>query len=680
MAKKIDYRKAQQEATAQTTAPKSAPIAVAKKASSIKWLFFVFGFLLYANTVSYEYVLDDKISIVNNQFTLKGFDGIGDHLTNELFTGFFGVKKNLVSGGRYRPLAHVMFCIEYELFGLNPAIGHFINAVCYGLIGLLLYLILLQLFPPNENKKWYTTFPAIAILLFLVHPLHTEVVANIKSRDELLSLLGALGATWFTLQWVAKKDMLSLALSGVCFFLGLMSKETAIVFIGGIPLMLYFFTKTGFKEWAISLLPIIFVTAIYLVIRGQVVGFDNGEPAKELMNNPFLKATSSQMYATILLTMGIYLKLLFLPHPLTHDYYPKQIPIIDISDWRALLPLAIYLILIVIAILGLRKKSMTSFAIIWYLGTFILFSNLFFPIGTFMNERFMFVPSIGFSMLVAWFVLEKLPQLVSAIKPPVQLALLAFIILGFSFKTISRNKAWESDYTLAITDVETSSNSAKVQMSAGLSLIEKSKEITDKNRKVVILNEAIQHLTKSLELYPNYIQPMHLLGNAYYEGEDYEQAITFYENCLKINPQFAAGVQNLTHVGDLMVSKANYPMAAKSYTALLRYDSTNVAVLGKTAEVYGKYMNDLATSAIYLQKALKFDPNNIENLQRMGVIYAMQGATAQAIQLWERCLQLDAKNASITQNLAIAYGQIGNAQRANELMAKAVELDPSLKR
>src|ERR1043166_116053 len=96
-------------------------------------LLFLFGFLLYVNTISFQYVLDDKLAITENQFTKKGFAGIKDHLTHEMFTGFFGKQKNLVEGGRYRPLAMITFAIEWQLFGDNPYISHFINAVLYGL-------------------------------------------------------------------------------------------------------------------------------------------------------------------------------------------------------------------------------------------------------------------------------------------------------------------------------------------------------------------------------------------------------------------------------------------------------------------------------------------------------------------------------------------------------------------
>jgi len=86
-----------------------------KQNKKIYLILFIFTFLLYGNTLTHDFALDDAIVITDNDFTKKGIRGIPDILTNDTFTGFFGVKKNLVSGGRYRPLSLVLFAIEYQL-------------------------------------------------------------------------------------------------------------------------------------------------------------------------------------------------------------------------------------------------------------------------------------------------------------------------------------------------------------------------------------------------------------------------------------------------------------------------------------------------------------------------------------------------------------------------------------
>jgi len=124
--------------------PKAKKVSPLTKALP-SWLYdhttklaIIFGLacFIYANTLGNGYALDDAIVITDNMFTKKGFDGVGDHFTNELFYGFFKdeSKANLVAGGRYRPLSVAMFAVEYGIFGENAMIGHLINVLLYGLI------------------------------------------------------------------------------------------------------------------------------------------------------------------------------------------------------------------------------------------------------------------------------------------------------------------------------------------------------------------------------------------------------------------------------------------------------------------------------------------------------------------------------------------------------------------
>ena len=119
-----------------------------KNTSLHKWLIFTVAFLLYGNTLTHEYTQDDAIVIYDNMFTTAGFSGIPGILKYDTFYGFFKVegKDKLVAGGRYRPLTLVMFAVEYAVFGESPFIGHLGNVLRYGLLGLVLYLLLLKLF------------------------------------------------------------------------------------------------------------------------------------------------------------------------------------------------------------------------------------------------------------------------------------------------------------------------------------------------------------------------------------------------------------------------------------------------------------------------------------------------------------------------------------------------------
>ncbi|MDP4934065.1 MAG: hypothetical protein NWR30_05095 [Salibacteraceae bacterium] len=295
MSKQRRYHKNQQPEVQQPE-PEVEILQEEPSASKKNWMpyiiTFLLGFALYANTIPFDYTLDDKLYITANEFTKKGIDGIHDIWTNDLMTGFFGSKKNLVEGGRYRPLSQTTHAIEWQIFGNNPEISHLINVVLYGLIGMLLLSVLKRIFSWKEDRWWWS-IPFVATALFLAHPTHTEVGASIKSRDEILSVLFALMAFRSVLVYIKNGHFLHVILAGFWFFSSILSKESSATFIGVIPLTLIFFPQGSFKRSALSMTGMVAFVGLYLMIRTSVYS-DHGDSmlvANELMNKPYILAT-----------------------------------------------------------------------------------------------------------------------------------------------------------------------------------------------------------------------------------------------------------------------------------------------------------------------------------------------------------------------------------------------------
>ena len=136
----------------------------------LRWTIFLFGFLLYANTITHDFTQDDAIVITQNQFTQKGLSGIPGLFQYDTFFGFFKEegKTNLVSGGRYRPLTPMMFAFEYALVGNTPWLGHLVNAILYGFTGFILFQFLL-LFLARIGFKEHTVWIAgLSCIIFLI--------------------------------------------------------------------------------------------------------------------------------------------------------------------------------------------------------------------------------------------------------------------------------------------------------------------------------------------------------------------------------------------------------------------------------------------------------------------------------------------------------------------------------
>ncbi|MFA5782847.1 MAG: tetratricopeptide repeat protein, partial [Bacteroidales bacterium] len=679
-------------------------------------VYFLFGFalLLYANSLFNQYALDDRLMITENQFTKKGFNGIGDILSTDSFVGFFGKQKNLVAGGRYRPLSHITFAIEYALFGFNPFIGHLINILLYAFSCLLVYKALLKLFP-SGNKHWYLTIPFIATMLFIAHPIHTEVVANIKGRDEILSLLGSFGALYFILKYIEKDRTLDLVWASLVFFFALMSKENAITFVVIIPLTLYFFTKSPLKKALISMGCLAVVSVIFIFIRYSVLGFLMGSKIEyELLNNPFIGANTVQKFATIFYTWGKYLILLLFPHPLTHDYYPKQIPIIGMTDFRAILSLLFYLFLIAYAFLRIRKKDVVSYCILFFGLAFSISSNLIFPIGTFMNDRFMFIPLLGFSIVIAYLFVEKFQKWFSEnISRIAVFTILGSVLLAYSVKTISRNPVWKDDYTLFTTDVKVSENSAKCNVSAGGQTLELAEKEADEVKKKKMIENAINYLNKGIAIHPRYTAGWLLLGKAMIDLEDYKKSREYYETALKISPGQKEALNNWLYCAQMSAKNKDYSEALISYRKLISYqpanndlyvqlagvyenenqidsvlnimnrllvkDSMYAPALSKKGEVYGKYLNNIDKSIEYLVKAYAVSPNDASLLENIGVAYGIKKDYEKSIEFFNKAIAVKPDNPQTYANLAGSYLNMGNKKKAAECQAKVAELQKKQK-
>ena len=226
------------------------------------------SFLLYANTFGHDYAQDDAIVITDNMFTQDGINGISGLLTKDTFFGFFKVegKEALVAGGRYRPLSLLTFAIEQEIFGSSPAVSHFFNAVLYALLCVIIYLTLVIILVKTRVRDALPWFAFIATMIFAFHPIHTEAVANIKGRDEIMAFLLGLSAIYILVR-DKHSEIIKWTSAAVLFLLALMSKENAITLIPVCFLIFWYLRKETFSQSMKPTMAIIAGTIVFLVIR-----------------------------------------------------------------------------------------------------------------------------------------------------------------------------------------------------------------------------------------------------------------------------------------------------------------------------------------------------------------------------------------------------------------------------
>ncbi len=665
-------------------------------------ILLIMAFGLYIQTVQYDYALDDQMIITNNDFTQDGLAGIPDVLSNDAFTGFFGTQKKLVAGGRYRPLSQLMFATEYEIFGNNPFVGHLVNVLLYVLTAYILYCVLMFLFQGSDRKQWYVGIPFLAALFFIVHPLHTEAVANIKGRDEILSVLFSLWSLYFVLHYTKSSRRIFLLFSGIMFLLGLLSKENTVTFLAVVPLTLFFFTSTLRRNYLYILSALLVSFGVYLILRYNALGYlISNEKIDEILNDPYAKASFAERHATNFYTWLIYLKLMIFPHPLTHDYYPKQIPIIDFGDVRATGSFLMYVFFVVLAFVRFRKKEVGIYGLLVFLLTFSISSNLIFNVGTFMNERFLYMPLIGAGIVYAVLIRYI------AYRMSVSLALVFIILLAFAFsaKTIQRNTVWKNDFVLFTTDVKTSVNSTKCNVSAGGAYLNKALQSEDPGIKLNMLSEAEICLTRAVDIHPANYGGWHLLGNTLREKENYQGALIAYQNCLVLKPAPGKLEEMLREIS-LLAHKSylakDYASAEKVFNALKNHEATrtdahisladiyastnrieqgimllhevikdhpyNALAYNKLGKIYGEKLQNIPMSLQYLSKAYELNPEDPSVMENLGIVHAILGNYPRAIELFRKALEKNPNDPRIMANLINVYRNMGNKKKAEELM------------
>ncbi|MEI6575453.1 MAG: hypothetical protein WCO63_04670 [Bacteroidota bacterium] len=615
-------------------------------------LILLFSIILYGNTLSFDYALDDLYAITGNSFTQKGIAGIPDLFSHHFFAGYLKDKEVMLAGGRYRPLSLVSFALEHEAFGKNPGVSHFFNVLFYALTGMLLFA-LMRKFAKSQplERSWASSLPFLAILLFLAHPVHTEVVANIKGRDEIFALLGSLGALWFAMRYLEKRKFSALVSVFLCFFLALLSKENAILWLVLLPLTLWFFSEARFEAYVKVLLPMVLATLIFLVIRILVLKGFSSTPSTELLDNPYLYANTSKKFATIFYTLLLYLKLLFYPHPLSWDYYPFQITLHNFGDRPVWTSMLIYVVLVLLALWGFRNKRVYSFSIFFYLIGISLATNVFFGIGTFMAERFLYLSSLGFVILIAWLATTRLPVIFTKPKLGQQIAngLIVVILLLFTVKTIARNSAWKDDYTLYTTDVETSANSAKGNNMAGQWFAWRASQPEFAAERYKYLQEALSHLQKAVSLYPTYQDALFALGNVYYDyDKNIDSTIWCYTQILKLDPEENSVFRNVTLVLDNLKDKD----AAMRYWEKIRLiNPSRFESNYKLAILYSD--KDISKAISLMEMAERKQAHNPDVLKFLGDGYYMKQNYAKTCYYWEKAIQDGSTDPKIRENLRL---------------------------
>ena len=424
---------------------------------------------VYGNSLFNQFTMDDELYIFRNP-----------QVTESSLTQIFQANK---TSDVFRPVTFGTLSLNWKLSGDRPFAYHVVNWLLHAGVTVLLFLVLKAILGTQLRCDWVAF---AAALLFAVHPIHTEAVASIVGRSELLAA-GFLLAAW--LFHVRGRAILAL----LCFALALLSKESAIAFL---PLVLAGdYARGKLQRWA-RYVPIAGATVLYIFVQWKAHGDRLGLERIALLDNPLAHLPPLWRVLNALRVAWKYVALQTFPVTLSSDYSFDAIPLY--ANLRNTLSAAVAT-LAAFAAWGWaiwKRKSGLMLAGAIYVAGFATTANIFVSTGTVMGERLAYLPSAGFCLLIALACTRiKVNHRAAAV------AILIVLTAALGVRTLARNRDWKEDLTLYQTDVRAVPGSAKIHSNLGHEYL---------NRRQFDL--ARTELQTALNIYPDYPDTMETLG------------------------------------------------------------------------------------------------------------------------------------------------------------------------
>jgi protein O-mannosyl-transferase len=622
------------------------------------------AFIFYVNTYKNEFALDDGIVIHKNEYVMEGIAGIDSIMSRDAYHSFYKQMnaKAQLAGGRYRPLSIVSFAIEQQFIGSYPE-GHLPPSNCWDynangkpdkaedinndglyndndcltkgcmmrhLNNVLFYMIAVLLIYAMFRNHLFSKYPDmafVATLLFCIHPIHTEVIANMKSRDEIFSMIFIALTFIYVFKYAETKQTKYMVWSAVNYFLALLSKEYAVTLAGVIPVTLWLLTdKFSLKNYFKLFCALGVALFVYFCIRFSIVVAKTGIPDTELLNNPYLLARGDQMKATKVFVWLKYLILLFFPYVLSSDYSYNSIPYRHFTSPEVWVSLIIYIGLLIYTYKLFRKKHPVAWGLIFFFANFLMIANLLFDIGATMGERLIFHSSLGWAVCIGWVFTEGSRKYFSSekIHKAVLWSVLIILTVLFGIRTITRNEIWKNDITLFTHDVDVMPNSVLCLGNAGARWIDLSERPENKAHEKEYLEKAQKYLNHALELHPKYVNGYLNLGLAYFKLRDYNKAEEIWNTAYRLYP--------------------SNPYLVSYYRVL-----SNVYIQQAFQDAKDK---KLQNSLYWFDRASKIFPQDPEIWYNLGGSAFSVGDYARARAAFEKCLQLKPDHAQAKNGIA----------------------------
>jgi tetratricopeptide (TPR) repeat protein len=587
----------------------------------------VAGIVVYANALTGEFVLDDHHLVEDNVY-IKSYSHMTRFFTEDIGAG-------AASRFRYyRPLQMVTYAIDYSLWKLNPIGYHVSNVLFHIATACCLFWLLALLF---HDK----VLSLIASVVYVVHPVHTEAVAYISGRADVLAALFMIMALIAYVRHHASGRRSAYCLMLASYVCALLSKESSLVL--PFVFVLYHYTfNIKFKRT--QFLPVVLVTTLYGLVRLTVL--------RSMLPAAAHTSTFVERLPGFFVAIASYLRLLLIPHNLHMEYGDI---LFSMAHPLALVGLLASGGLLFYAFKKRGSDKIVFFSIVWFFITIAAVSNVY-PVGAYMAEHWLYIPSIGLFLLLARGLRYALT--IGHLRRRVVFAVIALVLI-YAALSMSQNRYWRSDVAFSEATLESAPDSVLALNALGISYRREGK--TD---------EAIAAYKKALVVDPHYVESYINLGFLYYKQGAREKAIALYRKAIEKNPGYAEPYNNL---GIIYSEIGDHDEAERLYKKAIEVGPTYAKAYNNLALLHHDRGND-ADAVAWFQKAIAMNPDYADSYTNLGMLLYNLGKPHQAVILLQQAIEKDPGNAITHDTLAMIYFQQKSYEQAIACYDKAKAL------
>jgi len=611
------------------------------------------SFAVYFNALFNGFVYDDELQVLENPW-IKDVRNLPDIFSKPSWSFIYVNAANY-----YRPLMHVIYMLNYYIFGLKSWGFHLVNILFHVANSILILIIGNRLLIKSSTISVHKTSPFFSIpfftaILFAVHPIHTEAVVWIGGITDLSFTFFVLLSFYFYIKSGASMISNNMVLSVSSFFLALLCKEPAVMLLG--IFMLYDFAfREGKNEISICLkkyVPFLVILGIYFIIRYHALG--------QLIPEKAYDMSSFQYIGGMVDLFAKYLNKLILPIDLNAFY---ALPTSVSFDLNWIFSLVAVILFVIVSVIAIRRNRYVFF------GLAVIAVPLFIPIlffqsiggGAVFAERYLYLPSLGFVLLVSVFfvwVRGKFHQynfiLITA---------LTILVSLYSFQTISRNRVWKDMITLCMDIIKKSPNAELPRGNLGNALLDGGR-----------VDEAIdQFQTIISKIDPNSENAYYNIGRALKKKGLFKDAITAFQKAVSLNPN---DLDARLLLAGAYAKSGMIDKALQEYGTLKGWEPNSPLTFTKFGNELEK--EGLADEAIQqYKKALTLNPNFAASHYHLALAYQKSGQLDQALKHMETLVRIQPNESSFQNLLGIVYEQRGLNDKAIEQFQLAVKLAPT---